>query len=181
MGNDGNVSMNSLKNCINNDLANNFGNLCQRVFAFLDKNCNSKIPACKKFFKEDEVLLNDLTNKVKDLKELMNNQELNLYIKEVISFSFNANKYFNDLQPWVLKKNNLDRMNAVMYTILNQIRSISILLYPIIPDSSEKILNALGIKQKDIKLEKLMNTKFLKSGTTIKKTNILFKKIENDN
>ena len=66
-------------------------------------------------------------------------QELNLYIKEVINFSFNANKYFNDLQPWTLKKNNLDRMNAVMYTILNQIRSISVLLYPIIPNSSEKI------------------------------------------
>ena len=111
----------------------------------------------------------------------MSNQELNLYIKEVINFSFNANKYFNDLQPWTLKKNNLDRMNSVMYTILNQIRSISILLYPIIPDSSEKILNALSVAKKDITLEKLMNTKFLKSGTTIKKTNILFKKIENDN
>ena len=37
LGNDGNVSMDSLKNSINNDLANNFGNLCQRVFAFLDK------------------------------------------------------------------------------------------------------------------------------------------------
>ncbi len=181
LGNDGNVSMDSLKNCINNDLANNFGNLCQRVFAFLDKNCNSKIPVCKKFFKEDKVLLNDLTNKIKNLKELMSNQELNLYIKEVINFSFNANKYFNDLQPWTLKKNNLDRMNSVMYTILNQIRSISILLYPIIPDTSEKILNTLGVKKKDITLKKLMDTKFLKSGATIKKTNILFKKIENDN
>ena len=49
------------------------------------------------------------------------------------------------------------------------------------PDSSEKILNVLGIAKKDIKLEKLMDTKFLKPGTTIKKTNILFKKIENDN
>jgi len=181
LGNDGNVSMDSLKNCINNDLANNFGNLCQRVFAFLDKNCNSKIPVCKKFFKEDKVLLNDLTNKIKNLKELMSNQELNLYIKEVINFSFNANKYFNDLQPWTLKKNNLDRMNAVMYTILNQIRSISVLLYPIIPDSSEKILNTLGVKKKDITLKKLMDTNFLKSGATIKKTDILFKKIENDN
>ena len=63
-------------------------------------------------------------------------------------------------------------MNAVMYTILNQIRSISVLLHPIMPDSFEKILNAMGILKKDIKLEKLMDTKFLKSGTTIKKTNI---------
>ena len=44
LGNDGSISLENLKNCINNDLANNFGNLCQRVFSFIDKNCNSKIP-----------------------------------------------------------------------------------------------------------------------------------------
>ena len=181
LGNDGNVSLESLKNCINNDLANNFGNLCQRVFAFVEKNCNSKIPLCKKLFKEDKIILNDLTRKIPKLKELMNNQELNLYIKEVINLSFAANKYFNDLQPWTLKKSNLERMNAVIYTILNQIRSISILLSPIIPDSSDKILNTLGINKKEKTLDKILDIKFLKSGTTIKKTDILFRKIEDDN
>ena len=107
--------------------------------------------------------------------------ELNLYIKEVINLSFAANKYFNDLQPWTLKKSNLERMNAVIYTILNQIRSISILLSPIIPDSSDKILNTLGINKKEKTLDKILDIKFLKSGTTIKKTDILFRKIEDDN
>ena len=36
-GNDGNISLQNLENCINNDLANNFGNLCQRVFSFIKK------------------------------------------------------------------------------------------------------------------------------------------------
>ena len=65
-------------------------------------------------------------------------------MKEVINFSFEANKYFNDLKPWDLKKDNIERMNAVIYTILNQIKSISILLYPVIPESSQKILNCLA-------------------------------------
>tara|TARA_B100000029_G_scaffold194873_1_gene192922 strand:- start:2072 stop:3616 length:1545 start_codon:yes stop_codon:yes gene_type:complete len=181
LGNDGNISLESLKNCINNDLANNFGNLCQRVFAFVDKNCESKIPLCKNFFEEDNIILNDLTKKISNLKKLMNNQELNLYIKEVINFSFVANKYFNDLQPWALKKNNLERMNSVIYTILNQIRSISILLSPIIPDSSNKVLDIFGVDKKDRTLEKVLDIKFLKPGTPIKKTGILFKKIEDDN
>ena len=43
LGNDGNISMENLKKCINNDLANNYGNLCQRVFHLL-KNCSNKIP-----------------------------------------------------------------------------------------------------------------------------------------
>jgi len=181
LGNDGNISLDSLKNCINNDLANNLGNLCQRVFTFVDKNCNSKIPVCKNFFEEDKIILNDLTKKISNLKELMNNQELNSYIKEVINFSFTANKYFNDLQPWALKKNNSERMNSVIYTILNQIRSIAILLSPIIPDSSNKILDTIGIEKKDRTLKNILDIKFLKPGTPIKKSSILFKKIENDN
>ena len=48
LGNDGSISMENLKNCINNDLANNFGNLCQRVFTFVKKNCDNKIPKANK-------------------------------------------------------------------------------------------------------------------------------------
>ena len=181
LGNDGNVSLDSLKNCINNDLANNFGNLCQRVFSFVSKNCNSEIPPCNKFYKEDELILNNLIKKIPYLQNAMNNQDINIYIKEVINFSFDANKYFNDLQPWALKKNNLERMNSVIYTILNQIRSISILLSPIIPLSSNKILNILGINDKDRTIKNVLDIKFLKSGSKIKKTDILFKKVEDDN
>ena len=181
IGNDGSISLKSLKDCVNNDLANNYGNLCQRVFTFVEKNCNSLIPYYKNFSKEDETVTKDLTKKVPDLKKLMNKQELNHYMKEVIDFSFTANKYFNDLKPWDLKKSNIDRMNAVIYTVLNQIRSISILLHPIIPGSSEKILYSLGIDKKDFNLESLINVNFLKKGTKINMPGILFKKIEDDN
>jgi len=181
LGNDGNISLENLTDCINNDLANNYGNLCQRVFSFMSKNCNSKIPAYNEFKIEDKKLSNEIVEQLPKLKELMDNQDLNLYIKKVIQFSFNANKYFNDQEPWNLKKTNMDRMGTVLYNILNQIRSISILLYPVIPDSSSKILNLLGIKNKDINLRSIENINFLKKGTVIKKSNILFKKIENDN
>ena len=55
-------------------------------------------------------------------------------------------------------------MNSVIYTILNQIRSISILLSPIIPQSSNKILNIFGINDKDRTIKKILDLKFLKSG-----------------
>ena len=58
---------------------------------------------------------------------MIDNQELNSYIKEVINLSFNSNKYFNDLEPWSLKKSNPKRMNTILYNILDQIKSISIL------------------------------------------------------
>ena len=53
LGNDGSISMENLKNCINNDLANNYGNLCQRVFSFIKKNCNNKIPKQNKLNESD--------------------------------------------------------------------------------------------------------------------------------
>ena len=111
---------------------------------------------------------------------MMDNQELNSYIKEVINFSFNSNKYFNDLEPWELKKTNTVRMNTVLYCILNQIKSISILLYPIMPDSIEKTFKIMGLKKEDIALSNVEDLKMLKPGSSIKKGNILFKKIESD-
>ena len=104
LGNDGSVSMENLKNCVNNDLANNYGNLCQRVFSFVKKNCSNKIPIKKSFTKEDEKLLNNLQKDIPNLTDLMNKQNLNEYIKKVVNFSFEANKYFNDLEPWAVKK-----------------------------------------------------------------------------
>ena len=141
LGNDGSVSMENLKNCINNDLANNFGNLCQRVFSFIEKNCEGKLPKPDKLKQEDSIFLNVLINKVPELISDMNDQNLNDYIKKVVNFSFSANKYFNDLQPWTLKKTDISRMNTILYTIVSQIKNISILLSPIIPISSDKILD----------------------------------------
>ena len=155
--------------------------MCQRVISFVNKNCDSKIPVFKNFKSIDKKLTKELVDKVKNLKDLMEDQDLNNYIKEVINLSFDANKYFNDLEPWSLKKTNKERMDTILYTILNQIRSISILLYPIIPNSSSKTLDTLCVKKDDISVNKIENTNYLKPGTKIKTSSILFKKIENDN
>jgi methionyl-tRNA synthetase len=180
LGNDGNISMENLKNCINNDLANNFGNLCQRVFSFIERNCAGKLPTPTKFEEVDLDLINNLINKTDELIVDINKQELNNYVKKVIEFSFNANKYFNDLEPWALKKTNVERMNTILYSIVTQIKNISILLSPIIPISSNKILNIMNIKKEDRLLESIINKNVFNHNLEFKKTSILFKKIEND-
>ena len=176
LGNDGNVSMENLKNCINNDLANNFGNLCQRVFTFLEKNCSKKIPKVSLSEKKDKEIIDKTINHLPNLIGLMEKQELNLYIKQVVDLSFEANKYFNDLQPWSLKKTDTKRMDQVLYTIINQIKNIAILLSPIIPESSEKIFKILNIKS--VKLSDIKNDKILDFNKPINRISILFKKIE---
>ena len=173
--------MENLKKCINNDLANNFGNLCQRVFSFLERNCEGKLPKPSKLEEIDLSLITNLSSKVDELTEDMNKQDLNNYIKKVVAFSFDANKYFNDLEPWALKKTNINRMNTILYAIVTQIKNISILLSPIIPLSSEKIFNIMNLKTEDRLLKSITSNNIFDHNLEFKKTSILFKKIENDN
>ena len=92
---------------------------------------------------------------------------------------FLANKYFNDQEPWK-KKNDTIRLNTIIYTSLELIRKISILLYPVIPDSSLKALEIFNIKESMINFETIKNHNYLKSNIEIRKINILFNKINND-
>ena len=173
--------MENLKNCINNDLANNYGNLCQRVFSFLKKNCNNKIPKKNNINEDDIKLINNVKNNIPKLVDLINNQNLNEYIKIVVNFSFDANKYFNDSEPWSLKKKDPERMNAILFTIVEQIKNISILLNPIIPISTKKVLNTINVSDKDILIENIRKDNILDCNLELKKIDILFEKIENDN
>ena len=181
LGNDGTISMNNLKNCINNDLANNYGNLCQRVFSFIKKNCNNKIPKGSKLNDTDKKLLENLKKNLSKLIDLMNNQNLNEYIKMVVGFSFDANKYFNDSEPWSVKKVDKVRMNTILFTIVHQIKNISILLNPIIPKATNKVFNTLNVLNRNINLDAIHDDNFFDYDKKLENLEILFDKIENDN
>ncbi len=181
LGNDGSISMENLKNCINNDLANNYGNLCQRVFSFIKKNCNNKVPKTNNFKETDTKLINNIKDNIPKLIDLINKQNLNEYIKTVVNFSFEANKYFNDSEPWLFKKKDPERMNTILNTIVEQIKNISILLNPIIPISTKKVLNTINISDKDILIETIKKENVMDNNKELKNLDILFRKIENDN
>ena len=181
LGNDGSISMENLKNCINNDLANNYGNLCQRVFSFVKKNCDNKIPKSSKLSNSDKKLLDNLKNNIPKLINFMNNQDLNEYIKMVISFSFEANKYFNDSEPWSVKKKDPERMKTILFTIIQQIKNISILLNPIIPNATNRIFALMNVSTENISIDKINDDNFFNYEKELNNLEILFNKIENDN
>ena len=178
-GNDGNISKEKLENCINSDLANNYGNLCQRVISFNEKNLNLEIPKNIKFNNEDLNILKKFKENYSKIENAINKQDINFYMNFLMETLFAANKYFNDQEPWS-KKNDTNRLNTIIYVSLELIRKISILMYPIIPETSLKALNIFNIKEKDINFNSLINNEFLKQGMKINKINILIKKIIND-
>ena len=175
-GNDGNISKEKLEDCTNSDLANNYGNFCQRVTAFAEKNCDSKVPDSVEFNDQDKNILDNFSNNIKKLRSYIDDQKLNSYVDFIINVLFDANKYFNDQEPWN-KKNDKKRLNTIIYTSLELIRKISIMLYPIIPSSSIKSLGVFNIKEKDILFDTIKEHKYLKSNSKIDRVDILFKKI----
>ena len=178
-GNDGNISQERLEDCINSDLANNYGNLCQRVTAFAMKNCDGKIPAKIDFQPDDLKILNKFQENLDTIRSKINEQNINFYIDFIVNSLFDANKYFNDQEPWK-KKDNLIRLNTIVYTTLEIVRKISFLLYPIIPETSLKALKIFNLSEKDIKLETISNNEFIIKGNMINKIDILIKKIEKE-
>ena len=176
-GNDGSITQEKLESCINSDLANNYGNLCQRVISFNEKNCNLLVPDNINFEKEDLKLLNKVSENINTLRSYIDNQELSVYSNFIIDCLFEANKYFNDQEPWK-KKSDVVRLNTIVYVSLEIIRKVSILLNPIIPATSLKVLDIFNIKQKDINFDTIKDNKFLKPNSNIKKIGILFKKID---
>ena len=176
-GNDGNISNENIENCINSDLANNYGNFCQRTFSFAEKNCKGMVPSDIDFNSEDLKILNSFSNNIKKIRSLMDNQQLNEYVKFIIDKSFDANKYFNDEAPWN-KKDDKKRLNTIVYVSLEVIRKISMLLLPIIPSSANKALTSLNLNIKTLKLDSISDHLAIKPGSKLNNQGILFKKIE---
>jgi len=176
-GNDGSISQDRLEDCINSDLANNYGNLCQRVTAFAEKNCSSKVPKIKNFNEEDLTMLNRFTENLPTIRQEIDKQNVNFYINFILNALFEANKYFNDQEPWK-KKDDKERLNTIVYTSLEMIRKISFMLYPIIPDSINKALKIFNLDSNDVNLETIISHNYLKEGSNINRIDILFKKIE---
>ena len=179
-GNDGNISQERLEDCINSDLANNFGNLCQRVTTFAIKNCDGKIPNNIEFNDDDLIILDKFKNNLDLIRDKIDDLDLNFYIEFIVNCLFETNKYFNDQEPWK-KKDDTKRLNTIVFTTLEIVRKISFMLYPIIPQSSLNALKIFSIKENEINYSTIDNHKYLKSGSTINEIDILFKKIEKNN
>ena len=80
------------------------------------------------------------------------------------------------MEPWSIIKTDKKRMNTIIYIALEQIAKISILLNPIIPNATEKVLKAMNIPRDLWNLSFIKTNKIFKKDITLNKLDILFKK-----
>jgi len=164
LGQDGDFSEVALKSRLNNELANDLGNLVSRSLTLVEKFFNNKIKKSK--------IDNKLKLNFKKIDSLMENINPTEALSEIWKFVKEVNKYINDKKPWENEK----ERKYVLYTVLESLRIISLLVYPFMPETSERIN-----KQLNIKLTNFNDVKFgLIKEYKVKKGEILFKKIEDE-
>jgi methionyl-tRNA synthetase len=174
-GNDGNFSREAFINRINAELANNIGNLVQRVLSFVNKNCDSKVPSNQNLNPEDRDLLVAAYEVIEKVRNDIDKQAIHTAFEHVIRLGSLANEYIDKNAPWTLRKTDVSRMNAVLYTLLETIRCISIMLQPIVPESAAKFLGLLNVS--DISFKTLNSEAALKPGEDLKIAEIVFARI----
>jgi len=150
-GQDGSYSAEAIVAKVNADLANSFGNLAQRTLSFIARNCDGLLPAReppevgKSLSNDHAFLLGVRTAAQIDLPERFERLELSQGIEVWLQSVFACNQYIDSEAPWTLKKTDPERMRAVLATLVQAIIDLAIAIQPVIPSSSAKLLDLLGI------------------------------------
>ena len=178
-GSDGGYSTEAFLTRINADLANNFGNLVSRTFSMNKKYFNSQIPQYLEPANQDDIdFRNNVVSNVNDVKKYMQVYDITKAVTSVLNIFTEANTYIQKVQPWVIaKEGGQDRLKVVIRSLLEAIRIGSELFYAFAPNSSSKVLEALGLNP-TAEFENLDNFKGLKDNAQISELEILFPRLD---
>jgi methionyl-tRNA synthetase len=147
-GNDGDYSAEAFIHRINGDLANDLGNLSQRVLSMVFKNCDAVMPAFPTApTPEDNTIIAATDALLPQVRSLMDKQMFHEALRVIWQIVADANRYVDAAAPWALKKTDPARMAEVLAVLAEIIRQIGILVQPIMPDSAAKMLDQLGVPQ----------------------------------
>lgn len=144
-GNDGSFSKESMVHRINSDLANDFGNLSQRVLSMIAKNCGASVPQPGAFEAADETLLGQAKAVLGTMREAMDEQAIHKALEAVWSVVGEANRYVDAQAPWGLKKTDPERMQTVLYVLADVIRVLAIYAQFVVPASAAAMLDQLAV------------------------------------
>lgn len=177
-GLDADYSQKAVITRINADLSNDLGNLLNRTIG-MQKKYFGDIVLEPKTYEAIDNEINELYNlTVKEVYERLEECNFSESLKLIWKLISRMNKYIDETSPWLLaKENNKDRLQTVMYTLINMIYKIAYLVSPVLVEASQEILNQLGINE-DVHSKVIYNIGEYKWGTCIKEAKPIFPRIE---
>lgn len=146
-GLDSSFSYDSVITRQNSDLANDLGNLVSRSLTMVKNFCASKVPSPGVMQDSDRELAEAATAMVAAYAQQMENFAFNRALQEIWKIIGMANRYIVTNAPWELAKDpaSRERLDTVLYTLLDTLRLITLTLHPIMPTTAAKMAAALGI------------------------------------
>ena len=149
--NDGTITYELIMERINSDLANVLGNLVNRTISMVRKYFDGTVKYTKELESLDDDLLKSAQSLTHRVDEKMGRLEIGSALDEIFETLRKCNKYIDDTMPWALAKEEekRNRLETVMYHLLEVIRMCALEIAPFLPDTSEEILRQLGTTEKD--------------------------------
>ncbi|WP_301749446.1 methionine--tRNA ligase [uncultured Erythrobacter sp.] len=147
-GQDGSYSPEAIVQRANGELGNAFGNLAQRTLGFIAKNLDGYLPAIRGHSDADNALFAAVDRAITvDIPEAFESLALQQAVEAWLQAVFACNAYIDSEAPWTLRKTDPERMETVLATLYICIAQLAVAISPVIPASSAKLLDTLGIPE----------------------------------
>ncbi len=140
---------------INGDLANILGNLVQRTISMGNKYFDGKVSNKNKLDDVDKNFIQSINSLDKKVSEKMDSLQISDALTEIFNVLRLSNKYIDETTPWILAKDDSlkDRLETVIYNLLESIRVCAVELIPFLTNTSEKIFDQLNTKDQAVKFK----------------------------
>jgi methionyl-tRNA synthetase len=132
---------------LNSDLANDFGNLAQRVLVMINRNCGGCVPDYGELRAGDTALLNAAQNLLGIVRGHIAEQAFHLALEAIWRVVGEANRYVDEQAPWALNRSDPARMGTVLYTLAETLRHLAILVQPFVPGAAGNLLDQLAVPE----------------------------------
>ena len=176
-GNDGSFSHETMVQRINADLANDLGNLAQRVLSLIAKNCGGEVPAPAELEEADRALMDGAREALEKSREAMDLQAIHRSLEAIWQSVGGANRYVDSQAPWALRKSDPERMGTVLYALAETIRRIAIQTQPVMPSASSRILDQLAVPAGERTFASIGSEPALRPGTKLPKPEGVFPRL----
>ncbi len=146
-GLDASFSEEALVGRLNADLANDLGNLTNRVLAMTHKYFKGTVPFPGWWEAEDREIIKLGHDCISDYVRLFEDFDFAKALSRLWVLVSHLNKYVDQTAPWVLyKKEKTMHLQTVMYVLLEGLRKVALFLWPVMPGAAEKMLGQLGVE-----------------------------------
>jgi len=174
-GQDGSFSHESIVNRTNSDLANDLGNLAQRILSMINKNCGGTVPEPGPLTEADMALLDVALGALPAARELLDaDLAFHNALAAIWKVVGDANRYVDAQAPWELRKTDPDRMATVLYVVAETVRRLAILVQPFVPGSAAAMLDLLSVDAELRTFAAITDDQRLQAGSALPKPQGVF-------